>query len=134
MSGESTTVRLSFSGEADTRRSRAILAELGWKLTANGESYSLEAGDRAKDGARQWALPAWGWTKLTLRQAVLAKREFTFEIPHENARLVGGAAWGLVLKDVPDMPGGPAEAFIRDWRFARVYRGLGALDRDTAAA
>ena len=129
-----TLVRLAWNGDAAIRKSRAIVAELGWKLAANGDSYDLEPGDRPKDGSRQWAMVGLGVDALALRQAVEAKREFTFEIPRESARLVGGPAWGLVLKDVPEMAGGPVEAFIKDWRFARVYSGLGAMDGDTAAA
>jgi Ca-activated chloride channel homolog len=130
----STLIRVSFNGDAEIRKSRAILTELGWKLVPKGDSYSLETGDRPKDGVRQWALVGLGVDELALRQAVQEKREFTFEVPRENARLVGGPAWGVVLKGVPDMEGGPVDAFIKDWRFARVYSGLGAMDGDSAAA
>jgi Ca-activated chloride channel family protein len=129
-----TLIRLTWNGEAEIRKSRAILAELGWKLVSAGDSYTLEPGDRPKDGARQWALVGFGADELTLRQAVREKREFTFEIPHETARLVGGPSWGLVQKDLPDMALGPADLFIKDWRFARVYSGLGAMDNDSATA
>ena len=71
--------------------------------------------------------------ELDLRNAVRDRREFSFEIPRETARLVGGAAWSVLLKGVPEAAGGPAEIFIRDMRFARVYAGLGAMDADSAA-
>ena len=45
-----------------------------------------------------------------------------------------GAAWSVLLKGATEVRGGPAEVFIRDWRFARVYSGLGAMDADSAAA
>jgi len=130
----STLIRLAWNGEPEISKSRAILAELGWKLVPKGDWYSLENGDRPRDGSRQWVLSGFGIEEFALRQALQEKREFTFEIPRENARLMGGPAWGLVLKGVADMPGGPAEVFIKDARFARVYSGLGAMDSDSAAA
>ena len=132
--GESATrIRLSMETDDRIRRTRGILAELGLKVVSQGDRYTLEPGDHPGDGSRQLALAAFGVDELALRQVVESKREFAFEIPRENARLVGGPAWGVVLKD-PDMAGGPAEAFTRDWRFTRVYSGLGAMDSDTAAA
>jgi VWFA-related protein len=129
-----TLVRLSMANEEQIRKSRAILAELGWKLVPKGDSYSVEPGDRPHDGFRQPVLMALGVDELGLRQAIRETRDFEFQIPREDGRLVGGAAWGLLLKGVPDMPGGPVEMFIKDWRFARVYSGLGAMDNDSAAA
>lgn len=127
-------IRLSTTGDAALRRTRAILAELGWKLVPSGEGYALEEGIR-KDGAlRQRALAGLGVEELDLRNALLHAREFTFEIPRETARLVGGAAWSLLLKGVPEAAGGPAEIFLRDRRFARVYAGLGGMDGESAAA
>ena len=130
----STLIRISFENDAQIRKSQTILTELGWKLVIKGESFSLQPGDRPSDGFRQWALGALGVDELAMRQAVAAKRDFEFDIARESARLLGGAAWGVVLKGVPDLPGGPIEVFMKDRRFARVYRGLGALDNDTAAA
>jgi VWFA-related protein len=129
-----TLVRIALTSDDDVRKSRAILAELGLKLVAKGDWYALEPGERPHDGARQWALAGLGVDEFELREAFRQKRAFTFEIPRENARLVGGPAWGLALKGVPDMAGGPAEAFIEDWRFARVYSALGAMGSDSAAA
>ena len=129
-----TLIRLAWSSDAALRKSRAVLTELGWKLAPAGDHFTLEPGDRPKDGSRQWALVGFGVDELALRQAVREGREFTFEIPRETARLVGGPAWGLVQKDLPDMALGPADLFIKDWRFARVYSGLGAMDGDSAAA
>jgi Ca-activated chloride channel family protein len=127
-------IRLSTAGDAEVRKTRAILAELGWKLLAKGEGYSIEAVGQHNDGLRQRALVGLGVEELDLRSALRERREFTFEIPNETARLVGGAAWSVLLKGVPEANGGPAEIFIRDWRFARVYSGLGGMDPDSASA
>lgn len=129
-----TLIRLSLNNDDQVRKTRAILTESGWKLTQKGDGYTLDPGDRHNDDLRQWTLVCLGVDELTLRQAIQEKRDFSFEIPRENARLVGGAAWGVLLKGVPDSPGGPIEVFTTDWRFAKVYTGLAAMDGDAAAA
>lgn len=131
---EGTLIHISVNNDEQIRKSQSILATLGWKMVAKGDSFTLEPGDQPIDGFRQWSLLALGVDELALRQALAGKRTFEFAIPKENARLIGGAAWGVALKGVPDAAGGPVEMFLRDWRFARVYAGLGAMDGDTAAA
>jgi Ca-activated chloride channel family protein len=131
---EGTSLRLSLDSDEHVRKTREILAQSGWKLVSKGDQYSLEPGDGADDGLRQWSLVCLGVDEVALKQAMRQKREFTFEIPRENARLIGGAAWGVLLKGVPDLPGGPIEIFSRDWRFPRVYSGLAAMDNETAGA
>ena len=130
-SDKGTLVRIAFDTDEQTRRSRAIIGELGLKLVAKGNGYTLEPGDQPNDGYKQWALAGFGVDELELRRALEQKKQFAFEIPRENARLVGGSAWGLLLKGVPDSPDGPIGIFTRDLRFARVYSGLGAMDDDS---
>jgi len=130
----STLIHLSMGNEEQIRKSRAIVAELGWKLVSRGDGYSLEPGDPGDGAFRPPALSGLGVDELALRQAIQEKRDFEFEIPRENARLVGGPAWGLLLKGIPEAAGGPVDVFTKDWRFARVYSGLGAMDGDSAAA
>lgn len=129
-----TLIRLSTAGEAQVRRTRAILSELGWKLIPAASGYALEDAGRRDDALRQRTLAGLGADEFDLRNALRQRREFAFEFPTETARLVGGAAWTLLLKGVPQAAGGPAEIFLRDRRFARVYCGLGAMDGDSAAA
>jgi VWFA-related protein len=132
--GDSTLIRLAVNNDEQVRRSQNILALLGWKLVPKGDSFSVEPGDQQVDGFRQWVLAALGVDELDLRHAMEAKRPFEFAIPKETARLIGGAAWGVILKGAPDIAGGPVEVFLKDWRFARVYAGLGSIPPDSAAA
>jgi Ca-activated chloride channel family protein len=131
---DGTLIRIALTNPTQIHRSQSIVAELGLKLVQDGDSFSLQPGERPHDGIRQWVLAGLGVDEYELRKAVHDKQEFSFQIPKENARLMGGPAWGLMLKGVPDMAGGPSEAFIKDWRFARVYSGLGAMDNDAASA
>jgi len=131
---DSTLIKLSLANDEQRRRSQSILALLGWKLVAKGDSFSLEPGEQDHDEHRQRVLGALGVDELDLRQAIEEKRDFEFEIPRETARLAGGAAWGVILKGVPDVAGGPIAVFMKDFRFARVYRGLGAMHEDSVAA
>jgi VWFA-related protein len=125
-------VRLAVDTEEHRRLTEHILSLLGWKLTSSENTYSAEPGGLAIDGLRQRFPAALGIDELDMRAAIEDRRPFQFEIPIETARLVGGPAWSMLLKGVPEFSGGPAEAFIRDPRYARVYAGLSAMEPDAA--
>jgi len=129
-----TIVRIAVDTDEHRRSSERILNVLGWKLIPKGDTFSAEPGDQASDGLRQRLPAAFGIDELDIRSAIEARRTFQFAIPIETARLVGGSAWSVLLKGVPEFSGGPAEAFIRDARYASVYAGLGAMDSDAAGA
>jgi VWFA-related protein len=127
-------VQMAVDSEEHRHKTERVLALFGWKLVRNGDALSAEPADQAIDGLRQRIPAAFGIDELDLRAAIESGHPFQFEFPIESARLIGGAAWSVVLKGVPDVRGGPADIFIRDWRFARVYTGLGAMEPDTAGA
>ena len=127
-------VQMAVDSEEHRHKTERVLVLFGWRLVQNGKALTTEPGDQAIDGLRQRIPAAFGIDELELRAAIEAGRPFQFEFPIESARLIGGAAWSVVLKGVPDVPGGPAEIFIRDWRFARVYTGLGAMEPEAAGA
>jgi VWFA-related protein len=133
-STDRTFVRLAVDTGDHRRTTERVLNLLGWKLISNGATFSVEPGDQAIDGLRQRFPAALGIDELAMRAALEGRRAFQFEIPIETARLVGGTAWSVLLKGVPDFSGGPAEVFIHDARYARVYAGLGAMDPDAAGA
>lgn len=127
-------VRMAVDSEEHRQATERVLALLGWKLVRNGETLSAEPGDQAIDGLRQRIPAAFGIDELDLRAAIESGRPFEFAFPIESARLIGGAAWNILLKDFPDVSGAAAEVFIRDRRFARVYAGLGSMEADAAGA
>lgn len=111
-----------------------VLPLLGWKLVEQEGDTLIEPGDRAADALRQQIPAALGIDEIAMRDAVMGRRSYTFEIPQESARLLGGASWSALLKDLPPFPGGIAEAFARDFRMARAYAGLSAMGAEAAAA
>jgi len=111
-----------------------VLPLLGWRMVELEGDTLVEPGDRPADALRQQMPAAFGIDEIAMRQALLAHRSYAFEIPVENARLVGGAAWSALMKDLPPFPGGIAEAFARDFRMARAYAGLSAMDPEAAVA
>jgi Ca-activated chloride channel family protein len=132
--GDSTIVKLSLATDAQRKNAEQILPLLGWKIVQNHVPASIEPGDRPADGFRQPIPALLGIDEIDMQEALEAGRTYQFEIPSENARLIGGDAWSEILKRLPVFPGGLAEAFARDSRLARTYAGLGAMGADTAAA
>ncbi len=132
--GDSTLVTLALGTETQRANTERILPLLGWKLVQKGGSVSVEPGDRAADGLRQAIPAAFGIDEIGMQKALEAGRSFQFEIPSENARLIGGNAWADLLRGLPVPPGGLPAAFTIDWRLVKSYAGLGAMDPDTAAA
>ncbi len=127
-------IRLSVDTEEQRRKTESVLALMGWRLHQSGQAYGVELGDLPIDGLRQRIPGAFGIDELELRDAIVAGRPFQFEIPVENARLLGGAAWSATLRVTPEPSRGPVDQFLSDWRFARAYSGLAAMDDETAAA
>jgi Ca-activated chloride channel family protein len=133
--GDSTVVTLSLTTDAQRKNAERILPLLGWRMVAQkDEPASIELGDREVDGFRQPIPALLGIDEIDMQEALDAGRSYQFEVPSENARLIGGDAWSEMLKKLPAFPGGLAEAFARDPRLARTYAGLGAMGADTAAA
>lgn len=132
--GDSTLITLSTATEPQRAAAERILPLLGWRLIPKGASFSVEPGDRAADGLLQVIPAAFGVDEIEMQKALEAGRSIQFEIPSENARLIGGNAWVDLLKGIPVPPGGLPAAFTVDWRLVKSYAGLGAMDPGTAAA
>src|SRR5579871_4741931 len=132
--GDSTLITLSTATEPQRAATERILPLLGWRLIQKGSSFTVEPGDRAADGLLQVIPAAFGLDEIEMQKALEAGRSVQFEIPSENARLIGGNAWVDLLKGIPVPPGGLPAAFTVDWRLVKAYAGLGAMDPNTAAA
>jgi VWFA-related protein len=132
--GDRTLIRLAVETDDQRKKTEDALALLGWRLRRSGQTYDVEPGELPIDGLRQRIPGAFGIDELEMRDALAAGRPYQFEIPIENARLTGGVAWSAALKGGRDAALGPVDVFLRDWRFARLYAALGAMDAETAAA
>jgi VWFA-related protein len=121
-------VRLSLADPESARKTQRALALLGWRRTAEGR---IEPGDQPADGPRQLASIALGIDELAMRAALGAGQSYRFTIASGNAPLYGGAGWNPLLAQFPYLPGGIAEAFVRQPRLARVYAGLAAMGGET---
>jgi len=132
--GNSSTITMSLATEAQRKQTERILTLLGWKLVPKKDSFTVEPGDQPADGLRQQIPSLFGFDEIDMQEALEAGRSFHFEIPSDNARLVGGGAWNPILKDLPLLPGGIAATFTTNFGVAKMYSGLGAMDPDTATA
>jgi Ca-activated chloride channel family protein len=127
-------VTLSLADDERRQRTARALQSMGWKLAPENGGYAVEPSDQAADAVRQKIPAALGIDEIAMKQALEGGRSYSFEVKSENARLIGGSAWGLLLKGAPQVPGGLADAFTRDWRFAEAYAALSAMGTDAAAA
>lgn len=129
----STMVALSLTSEAQKTQSLRALRALGWRLhEPPGVAPVVELADGPEDGPRQAIAEALGIDEVEMKETLEAGRVFQFEIPIEEAPLMGGDAWVQLVNDRQMLPGGLAEAFARDLRLARAYAGLSTLDTETA--
>ncbi len=127
---DKTVITLSLSGEEQRKNTERILNLLGWKFSG----AVIEPGDQPADGFHQRIPALLGIDEIDMAHALEAGKTFQFEVPTENARIVGGDAWTQMTAGMVSHPGGIAEAFVRDPRLAKAYAGLGAMGADTAAA
>jgi Ca-activated chloride channel family protein len=133
-SEEGTRITLSLGTDERRKETERVLRLLGWKLGQKDSSVTVEPGDQPEDGPRQAIPRALGIDEISMQETLEAGREFSFEIPTENARLAGGEDWSALLKDAPVPPGGVAASFATDWRLAKTCAGLSAMSEDAAAA
>jgi Ca-activated chloride channel family protein len=132
--GDITKFSLSLATDPQRKMAERVLALLGWKLISKDSTFGIEPGDQPADGPRQRFPKLFGIDEVAMQQALQSGKSFQFEIPTENARLVGGNDWSPILKQLPTIPGGIAAAFTQDVRLAKTAAGLGAMSPDAASA
>ncbi len=132
--GDITKFSLSLATDPQRKMAERVLALLGWKLVSKDSMFAIEPGDQPADGPRQRFPKLFGIDEIAMQEALQSGKSFQFEIPTENARLVGGNDWAPILKQLPSIPGGIAAAFTQDVRLARTAAGLGAMSPDAASA
>ncbi|WP_321471847.1 VWA domain-containing protein [uncultured Paludibaculum sp.] len=135
MRDQGSVVSISLNSAVGKPQAVRVLSALGWRLReAPGLAPVVELADGPSDGPRQTISEALGIDAMTMKETLEAGGTFTFEIPTEEAPLMGGDAWIQLVHDREMLPGGVAEAFARDLRLARSYAGLSELSTETAEA
>ncbi|HVO97873.1 MAG TPA: VWA domain-containing protein [Bryobacteraceae bacterium] len=133
--GGKTLITLSLVDSKHVQKTRQILSLLGWKVVEEAGAARIEPGDQEADGPRQQIPRAFGVDQVAMQNALQTGKSFQFEVPSEDARLIGGVAWwGALTKEFSSLPGGLAEGFARDPRLAKTYAALGAMPADAAKA
>jgi VWFA-related protein len=130
--GDTAVVTLSLADGAARQRTEKALTVMGWKVAPHDKV--VEPGSLEVDGLRQAIPAALGIDEIAMKHELEAGRSYRFEVRSENARLLGGAAWGVLLQGQPAVPGNLAGAFARDWRYAGAYAGLSSMDSGAATA
>ncbi|MBL0155683.1 MAG: VWA domain-containing protein [Bryobacterales bacterium] len=120
-----------------TKQSRAMtekaLGLIGWKVVETPRGVVVEIEERAAGEFRQQVAAALGIDEIAMQDALQSGGTYTVELRAEAARLVGGDAWNDIFSGAQTLPGGLAEAFVRDIRLARVYAGLSLVGPEVAA-
>ncbi|MDR3701103.1 MAG: VWA domain-containing protein [Candidatus Sulfopaludibacter sp.] len=133
--GDKAVVTLSLADSARVRKTRQVLPLLGWRVVEADGTARAEPGDQSADEPRQQIPAALGIDELAMQRDLESGKSFRFEIPSENASLIGGVAWwGTLVQGFSAFPGELAEAFERDPRLAKTYAALAAMPADAAKA
>jgi len=132
--GERKGMRVGFKLKLADEKTERVLGLLGWRISERGDQRIVEPGDRAIDGARQIIPRVLGIDELAMKQSLELGGTFEFAVESETAEVTGGAAWNGELRVFPTLPGGIAEAFVRDPKLARTYAGLASMPHELAAA
>jgi VWFA-related protein len=118
----------------DKAHAAKVLQLLGWRLDAKSSTVHLEMADSLSDGPRHPVAEALGIDEIDLLEHLQSGRPYTFEVPSEEAPLMGGDSWLLLVNERQMLPGGLAEVFVRDLRLARAYVGLSAAGAEASEA
>ena len=133
--GDKTLLTLSLADPLRAAKTRQILNLFGWKLEQQDGVLRPEPGDASADGPRQQVMRAFGIDEVAMEQTLEAGKSFPIEIAMDSATLNGGVAWwGAMAKEFSSLPGGIAEALVRDPQLAKTYAALARMPADAANA
>jgi Ca-activated chloride channel family protein len=108
-----------------------VLKLFGWRPSPKGVA-GFEPSELAQDSARQLVPMALGIDETEMFRSLSDGGAFRIEIRDGRAPLVEARAWRSLMGKLP--PGGFAEAFLRNPRFALTYVGLASMNGEAAAS
>jgi Ca-activated chloride channel family protein len=129
-----TYVTLSLAAGPQRALAERVLALLGWRVAEIDGAPQVRLGETEQDLPRHPLAAVLGIDEIAMKHALENGRSYEFEIRSEEAPLMGGDAWLALIRDKQVLPGGLAEAFVRDTRLAKLYVGLSAAGAEGAGA
>jgi hypothetical protein len=133
--GDQVRISLSLRDKKAQRQTEKVINLLGWKLHANKNEVTLDAGEKLAQAKRQETTSALAIDEAGLQEALQSRQDAGFDIRDDFAPVLFGAeTWKKAFYAKDEPPGGFAGALARDSRLAKLYVGLSAMDKDAAAA
>jgi tetratricopeptide (TPR) repeat protein len=115
-----------------TSRTATVLKLFGWKSSPKGGAVNVEIGESPADSPRQLIPAALGVDEVEVAKTLASGASYHFEIHSDEAPVLEARAWRTLAGGLP--PGGFAEIFIRNPRYAAAYAGLAAMGPGAASA
>ena len=109
-----------------------VLKLFGWKETPNGAGATIELSESPADSLRQQIPAALGLDELEVAKSLASGSSFHFDVHSAQAPLLEARLWRALLGGLP--PGGYAELFVRNPRYAVAYSGLASMGPGAASA
>lgn len=125
-------ITLSPDALAPGAKSAVVLKLFGWKDSRRGAGDAIELSDLPADSPRQQIPAALAIDEIEVAKSLASGASFHFEVHSAQASLLEARGWRALAGVMP--PGGFAELFIRNPRFAVAYAGLAAMGPGAASA
>jgi VWFA-related protein len=130
---ENRTGRINLSPDAlPGAKTATVLKLFGWKDSHRGAADIVEISELPADSPRQLIPAALGIDELEAAKVLASGASFHFEIHSAQASVLEARAWRALTGGLP--PGGFAEMFIRNPRYAAAYAGLASMSPAAASA
>jgi hypothetical protein len=107
---------------------------LGWKMYANNKAVTLAADEKASQTKRQQTTSAPALDAVALQEAPQEGKVLSFEATDEWVPLKIDEAWRETFHAKEQLPGGFAEAVLREPRLAKRCVGFIRLNAQSATA
>jgi Ca-activated chloride channel family protein len=104
----------------------------GWRDSQAAAGDRIEPSDLPADAPKQQIPAALGVDEVQAANALKGGSSFRFEVHSGQASILDARAWRALAGGLP--PGGFAEMFLRNPRFAAAYAGLAGMETGAASA
>lgn len=134
-SEQEAAITLSVKDKRALRKTRKVLGLLGWRLKRGRTGYFLQPVESESGAERQEIASALEIDEIAIQEALAEGRAYVLRIKRETAHLaLGEETWRSELYPGDALPGGFAQAVVRDPRIGAVYIGISQMHPDAARA